>query len=214
MRDGKELTRCAASRNSTNYIALLESIEADNAMGDIFIITDNLSSHNSAQTRAWLAEHPRLHQVFIPDFRLLAQSARGLVAIVPSRCAFRVRVSPTLMRLSKPLASRPLNSTGEPNRGSGDVLPRIIAIIAVSFLIVFKERSTRRGICVNFNCPLPLNSHPRLRLDGEELLDNATMYSASTWDDLHQDVLLKKDNHSHATCSTASRAAAYSGSSL
>ena len=66
MRDGKELTRCATSRNSTNYIALLESIEADNAMGDIFIITDNLSSHNSAQTRAWLAEHPRLHQVFIP----------------------------------------------------------------------------------------------------------------------------------------------------
>ena len=66
MRDGKELTRCAASRNSTNYIALLRDIEADNATGDIFIITDNLSSHNSAQTRAWLAEHPRLQQVFIP----------------------------------------------------------------------------------------------------------------------------------------------------
>lgn len=66
MRDGKELTQCAASRNSTNYIALLRDIEADNTTGDIFIITDNLSSHNSAQTRAWLAEHPRLHHVFIP----------------------------------------------------------------------------------------------------------------------------------------------------
>lgn len=66
MRDGKEVTRCAASRNSTNYIALLRDIEADNATGDIFIITDNLSSHNSAQTRAWMAEHPRLHHVFIP----------------------------------------------------------------------------------------------------------------------------------------------------
>jgi transposase len=66
VRDGKELTRCAASRNSTNYIALLQDIEADTTTGDIFIITDNLSSHNSAQTRAWLAEHPRLHQVFIP----------------------------------------------------------------------------------------------------------------------------------------------------
>lgn len=66
MRDGKELTRCAASRNSTNYIALLEDIEADNPKGDIYIITDNLSSHNSAQTRAWMAEHPRLHHVFIP----------------------------------------------------------------------------------------------------------------------------------------------------
>jgi transposase len=66
VRDGKELTTCAASRNSTNYIALLSNIEADNAMGDIFIITDNLSSHSSAQTRTWMAEHPRLHQVFIP----------------------------------------------------------------------------------------------------------------------------------------------------
>ncbi len=66
MCDGKEVTRCAASRNSTNYIALLQDIEADNATGDIFIITDNLSSHNSAQTRAWMAEHPRLHHVFIP----------------------------------------------------------------------------------------------------------------------------------------------------
>jgi hypothetical protein len=66
VRDGKELTRCASSRNSTNYIALLEDIEADNPKGDIFIITDNLSSHNSAQTRAWMAEHPRLHHIFIP----------------------------------------------------------------------------------------------------------------------------------------------------
>jgi hypothetical protein len=87
VRDGKELTRCAASRNSTNYIALLADIEADNATGDIFIITDNLSSHNSAQTRAWLAEHPRLHQVYIPDFRLLAQPARGVVAPLPPRCS-------------------------------------------------------------------------------------------------------------------------------
>jgi hypothetical protein len=86
VRDGRELTRCAASRNSTNYIALLADIEADNVTGDLFIITDNLSSHNSAQTCAWLAEHPRLHQVFIPDFRVLAQPARRLVAALPPRC--------------------------------------------------------------------------------------------------------------------------------
>jgi hypothetical protein len=52
VRDGKELTQCAASRNSTNYLALLESIEADNPAGDIYLITGNLSSHNSAQTCA------------------------------------------------------------------------------------------------------------------------------------------------------------------
>nr|WP_244422459.1 hypothetical protein [Ktedonobacter racemifer] len=42
VRDGKELTRCAASRNSTNYIELLKMIETDNPTGDIFLITDNL----------------------------------------------------------------------------------------------------------------------------------------------------------------------------
>src|SRR5262252_8332437 len=66
LRKPGSMERCACSRNSTNYITLLEDIEADNPTGDIFIITDNLSSHNSAQTRAWMAEHPRLQHVFIP----------------------------------------------------------------------------------------------------------------------------------------------------
>ncbi|GHO86306.1 hypothetical protein KSZ_43120 [Dictyobacter formicarum] len=68
VRDGKELTRCAASRNSTNYIELLKEIEADNPTGDIFIITDNLSSHNSLETRTWLADHPRIQHVFIQTY--------------------------------------------------------------------------------------------------------------------------------------------------
>jgi hypothetical protein len=66
VRDGKELTRCAASRNSKGYIALLTDIEADNPRGDLFIISDNLSSHSSLETRTWLEEHPRIHHVFIP----------------------------------------------------------------------------------------------------------------------------------------------------
>ncbi|EFH80101.1 hypothetical protein [Ktedonobacter racemifer] len=44
VRDGKEITHCTASRNSKGYIELLKAIEADNPSGDIFIITDNLSS--------------------------------------------------------------------------------------------------------------------------------------------------------------------------
>ena len=67
IRDGKEITRCAASRNSRGYIALLADIEAANPAGDICVITDNLSSHNSAETRAWLVEHPRIQHVFIPQ---------------------------------------------------------------------------------------------------------------------------------------------------
>ena len=30
------------------------------------MVTDNLSSHTSVATREWLAEHPRIRQVFIP----------------------------------------------------------------------------------------------------------------------------------------------------
>jgi hypothetical protein len=30
------------------------------------IITDNLSSHDSKSTRAWLEDHPRIQHVFIP----------------------------------------------------------------------------------------------------------------------------------------------------
>jgi hypothetical protein len=66
VRDGEELTRCAASRNSKGYIALLTDFEADNPSGDLFIVSDNLSSHNSLETRTWLVDHPRLHHVFIP----------------------------------------------------------------------------------------------------------------------------------------------------
>jgi hypothetical protein len=86
--DGKEITRCAASRNSRNYIELLKDIDVANPTGDIFIIADNLSSHNSLETRTWLAEHPRLHHVFIPR-SLLAESAGGLVAPLPTRCVRR-----------------------------------------------------------------------------------------------------------------------------
>jgi DDE superfamily endonuclease len=34
--------------------------------GEIAVVTDNLSSHTSVATREWLAEHPRIRQVFIP----------------------------------------------------------------------------------------------------------------------------------------------------
>jgi hypothetical protein len=142
VRDGKELTRCAASRNSTNYIALPARIEADNATGDIFIITDHLSSHNRAQTRTWPSRaspapaglHPRLSPAGSTCKRVGGGSSAAM--------RWLDRARPLLTSLSKPRASRPLSSTGEPTRGSGVGLPRIIATSAVSFLIAFKERST------------------------------------------------------------------------
>jgi DDE superfamily endonuclease len=45
---------------------LLAAVEQANPTGELAVITDNLSSHSSVSTRAWLAEHPRIRQLFIP----------------------------------------------------------------------------------------------------------------------------------------------------
>jgi hypothetical protein len=85
VRDGKELTRCAPARNSKNYIALLAAIEADNPKGDLYLITDNLSSHNSLETRTWMEAHPRLHHVFIPTGACWLNLQEGCCAAVQAR---------------------------------------------------------------------------------------------------------------------------------
>ena len=64
--DGQAVTCTAASRNSDNYQRFLELVEAANPAGDVLVITDNLSSHTSVATQNWLADHPRIRQVFIP----------------------------------------------------------------------------------------------------------------------------------------------------
>jgi len=139
--DGKELTRCALSRNSKGYIALRASIEADNPTGDIFVITDNLSSHNSLETRTWLEEHPRIHQVFIPTGACWLNAARRAGGASSAAMHWLDRVLPIPRRSSKPPASRRLNSIYGPNPGSGDALPRRLDIAGVSFVTAFKELS-------------------------------------------------------------------------
>jgi transposase len=64
--DGQEVTMTAPSRNSVGYQQLLAAVEAANPAGTIVVITDNLSSHTSASTRTWLADHPRIQHTFIP----------------------------------------------------------------------------------------------------------------------------------------------------
>ncbi|MET7607330.1 hypothetical protein [Streptomyces avermitilis] len=43
----------ASSRNSVFYQRFLQKVEAANPTGDIYVVTDNLSSHNSLSTRTW-----------------------------------------------------------------------------------------------------------------------------------------------------------------
>jgi transposase len=65
--DGQEVTMCAPSRNSSaHYQRFLQQVEDDNPGGQLVIITDNLSSHHSKATRAWLEGHPRIRHAFIP----------------------------------------------------------------------------------------------------------------------------------------------------
>ena len=84
--DGQAVTYCAPPRNSAHWQAFLARLEQANPTGTIAVITDNLSSHSSLATRAWLAGHPRLEQVFIPKGACWLQPAGGLVAdLSPAR---------------------------------------------------------------------------------------------------------------------------------
>ncbi len=65
-RGDHELTMTASCRNSGAYQRFLQVLEKGNPDGEIVVVTDNLSSHRSVSTRAWLEEHPRIRQVFIP----------------------------------------------------------------------------------------------------------------------------------------------------
>ncbi|GAB7042403.1 hypothetical protein JCM9533A_62530 [Catenuloplanes niger JCM 9533] len=47
---------CADRRNSLCYQNFLALLETDNPVGQIVVVTDNLSSHTSVSTRAWLTE--------------------------------------------------------------------------------------------------------------------------------------------------------------
>jgi DDE superfamily endonuclease len=64
--DGQAVTMTAPSRNSVNYQRFLGLVERANPAGTIMVVTDNLSSHTSASTRTWLADHPRIQHAFIP----------------------------------------------------------------------------------------------------------------------------------------------------
>ena len=66
VRDGQALTFTAPARNTAGYRALLDVIAAANPVGDLNVITDNLSSHKSPPIQDWLVAHDRVHHAFIP----------------------------------------------------------------------------------------------------------------------------------------------------
>ncbi len=75
--DGQERTLTAPSRNTAGWKRLLQAIERANPTGDLYVISDNLSSHDSRALRAWLVDHPRIRQVFIPKSACWLNLAEG-----------------------------------------------------------------------------------------------------------------------------------------
>jgi hypothetical protein len=69
VRDGQALSRSLAARatHREGYLRLLlKAVERENPSGDLYLITDGLSSHESPPIREWSEKHPRVEQVFIP----------------------------------------------------------------------------------------------------------------------------------------------------
>jgi hypothetical protein len=66
VRDGQALTFTAPARNTVGYRQLLGALDVANPLGDLYVISDNLSSHKSPPIREWLSAHPRVHAVYIP----------------------------------------------------------------------------------------------------------------------------------------------------
>ena len=63
VRDGQTLTQTAPSRNTTGYLALLQTLNQAYPQDELYLIADNLASHLSGPIRDWLAGYPRHHRI-------------------------------------------------------------------------------------------------------------------------------------------------------
>ena len=143
---GPAITRGAPSRTSAACQDFLHQAERANPEGAIYVITGNLSSHDSTSTRAWLEDHPRIRHAFIPKGRLPAEPAQGLAADRPPPGAGRAGLRrPCRDRLRHP-GWPPPSSTPAPGRGSGDGPSPNTVPTADALYTPFEERSTRTAL--------------------------------------------------------------------
>ncbi|MEN1882150.1 transposase [Streptomyces mirabilis] len=113
--DGQALTMTASSRNSVFYQQFLQQVEDANPTGQIWIVTDNLSSHNSLSTRTWLEGHPRIHHAFIPVGACWLNLQEGWWRIFrKAALAGRSFANPNDIAYATTLATSQLNSRAKP----------------------------------------------------------------------------------------------------
>ena len=79
------------------------------------VITDNLSSHTSCSTRTWLADHPRIRQVFIPKGACWLNLQEGWWRLFRREAlAGQSFATPEEITLATPVATGQLNARARP----------------------------------------------------------------------------------------------------
>ena len=68
LRTGTLTTLCSPRKRSLDFIRFLDKLLGEYATGMIRIVLDNASIHDSAVTRTWLTQHPRISLVFLPTY--------------------------------------------------------------------------------------------------------------------------------------------------
>jgi len=139
---GQAITMCAPSRNSTACQDFLHRAEHANPEGTIYVITDNLSSHNSKSTRAWLEHHPRIRHAFIPKGACWLNLQEGWWRIFRRQAlAGQDFADPDEIAHATRVATAQLNARARPP-GSGDDPSPNTAPTAAALYTPFEEHST------------------------------------------------------------------------
>jgi hypothetical protein len=141
--DGQAVTMCAPSRNSTCYQDFLQLEEQANPDGTIWVITGNLSSHDSKSTRAWLEDHPRIRHAFIPKRACWLNMQEGWWRIFRRHAlAGQDFADPDEIARATQVATAQLNAA--PGPGSGDDPSPSHGPTADALYTSFKELSIKR----------------------------------------------------------------------
>ena len=66
---GRVIASCKGRRRSAEFVEFLEQIDRETAPElELHLILDNLSTHNSPETKRWLLAHPRFHLHFTATY--------------------------------------------------------------------------------------------------------------------------------------------------
>ncbi|WP_406307242.1 transposase [Streptomyces sp. NBC_00885] len=140
--DGQAVTMTPSSRNSVFYQQFLQWLEQAHPDGEIWIVTDNLSSDNSLSTRTWLEDHPRIHHAFILVGACWLNLQEGWWRIFrKATLAGRSFATRDDIDQATALASDQLNSRASPWSGADP--HRQLAYYGADMCTSFEEFSTR-----------------------------------------------------------------------